>query len=87
MKTIYISRKKSGNLVMTSYQDGNWQLIGKATTPKELKALANSLGFASIITAEYSQSQGKKIAQNFSEKDALRAFGIPATGKNVIANF
>jgi len=85
--TVFVSKKKSGNLTMTSYMDANWELIFEAKTPKELKEKMNLLGLVNVVVSEYSQSQLKKVACKFSEKDALKAFGMPYKKADVLANF
>lgn len=75
--TIYIQRKKSGNYILSAYNNPTWELIETANTPAELLDKAKKLSnYNEIILSEYSKSQRKTKALFFNERDALYAFGI-----------
>lgn len=82
-KKVILAQKKSGNYTITSHMDSAWTLIGEFERPIDLLKVVNSLGNKTVIKAEYSQSQLKTIASMYSAKDALKAFGLPATKANI----
>jgi hypothetical protein len=87
MNTVYVSRKKSGNYTITNHTDSSWELIASCDSPKALKDVVNGLGNATVIKAEYSQSQLKTKGSYFNCKDALRAFGISTSNSNIQSFF
>jgi len=81
---VYLSRKKSGNYIVSKYTRINWNLIATCTSPKSLFDSVKSLPENSvIIRAEYSQSQLKCYPDRFTKEYALMAFGISKTKENL----
>jgi hypothetical protein len=88
MKTsVTISKKKSGNYIISHLQDKNWEVIKVCENPNTLLTEVNKLGSANVIKNEYSQSQLKTIASRFDQKDALRAFGLDTKKETVVKYF
>jgi hypothetical protein len=86
--SIYLSQKKSGNYVVSSYLEDAWTLISKNNTPKELfESVKGVPPFSTIIKAEYAQSQLKTTSSTYTKKDALKAFGLNATKANIRTYF
>lgn len=88
MKTVYLAQKKSGNYTVSNYCDSAWKQIAVCNSPKELLNAVDSLGkFATVIKAEYSQSQLKTTSGLYRQQDALRAFGLPVSKANLTTWF
>lgn len=87
MKTLFVCKKRSGNYIIASYKSSAWELVAEVTTPKQLKEVVNSLGYSTVIKDEYSKSQLTTKGMFYNKKDALRAFGISASAKEIAANF
>lgn len=86
-KTIFVCRKKSGNYTISNYKADAWELVAEVSTPSQLKELVNSLGNATVIKSEYSQSQLTTKGSYYNHKDALRAFGLSTSEKSIKENF
>lgn len=88
---IYLSRKQSGNYIVSSYTNPAWVVVEKCETPKQLFEAVEKLrpisGFCKIILSEYSQAQLKCSPVEFTRVRALRAFGIAVTKVNVSTYF
>ena len=88
---IYLSRKQSGNYIVSSYTNPAWVVVDKCETPKQLFEAIQKLrpisGFCKIILSEYSQAQLKCSPIEFTRERALRAFGIATTRVNVSTYF
>lgn len=88
METVYISKKKSGNYTVTNYSRQEWELIATCESPFELyNAIRKLPAFSRIIKAEYSRSQSCTLSTLYSEKDALKAFGLSASAHNINEHF
>ena len=91
MKNVMISRKKSGNYIITDHTSDAWSLYAVCNTPSDLfyevKKLTPLDRFTRIIKSEYRRSQLVCRPSQYTEKDALRAFGLQATNENVAKYF
>jgi DNA-binding NarL/FixJ family response regulator len=88
MKTLILSRKKSGNYTINTYADQAWEVVATCQTPAELLQAVRALPkMAQVIKAEYSQSQLKCSACYYTDKDALRAFGLSVSKANLSQYF
>ena len=85
---VFLNRKKSGNYIVSIYQRPEWETISICNSPLDLyRAIANLPKYSKIIKSEYSKSQLTTIAGMYTTLDCLKAFGIPATKKEVQNHF
>lgn len=90
-KVIYLSRKKSGNYIISSYKEDAWTVIAECHDPSQLFEEVGKLrqisSFCKIILSEYSQAQLKCSPIEFTRERALRAFDLPASKASVSQYF
>lgn len=85
---MFLNKKRSGNYIVSQYQRPEWETIAVCNSPKELlESIQNLPKFSKVIKSEYSKSQLTTISYSYTTLDCLKAFGIPATKKEVQKHF
>lgn len=83
MKTIYLQKKRSGNIVINDYLNECQELKAICLNPLELKKELLKTPNERIIIAEYRLSQNKTRCVFVSDKQILKIFGIKQTQENL----
>lgn len=87
MKTVYLSKKQSGNYIVAGYTDPAWKTLALCVTPaellKEVRKLTPLDHFCKVIKSEYNRAQLTCKPSGYTQKDALRAFGLQVNKENI----
>lgn len=83
MKARFIARKVNGDYIIADFLDTTWELVEICKTPQELKAKIVDLGEATLIIREYDKWSKTCKANEYTNKQALKDFGMSASQRNV----
>ena len=84
VKVLFICRKKTGNFIVSRHHFEPWKLISPVISPEQLYfEITKFHKTDKVIISEYRFSQLIKLGSQFTEKDALRLFGVKQTKANI----
>jgi len=83
MNARFIARKRNGDYIIADFLDTTWELEEICKTPQELKAKINDLGDGNLIVREYDKWSKTCKGIEYTDKQALKDFGISASQRNI----